>query len=37
MWYVNNEGADQNVHALSLISAFIIRCLESRISIIGYI
>ena len=26
--YANNEGADQPVHPRSLISAFVIRCME---------
>ena len=29
MSYANNEGADQPVHPRSLISAFVVRCLDS--------
>ena len=28
--YANNKGADQPVHPRSLISAFVVRCLDSR-------
>ena len=31
MPYANNKGADQPVHPHSLISAFVVRCLDSRI------
>ena len=31
-WFVNNTGADQPAHPHSLISAFVIRFLESIIS-----
>ena len=31
--YVNNKGADQPAHPHSLISAFVVRCLDSIISI----
>ena len=31
MLYANNKGADQPVHPRSLISAFVIRCLDSII------
>ena len=33
MSYANNKGADQPAHPRSLISAFIIRCLDSIISL----
>ena len=33
MSYVNNKGADEPAHARSLISAFVVRCLDSIISI----
>ena len=33
MSYVNNKGADQPAHPLSLISAFVIHCLDSIISL----
>ena len=33
MPYVNNKGADQPAHPRSLISAFIVRCLDSIISL----
>ena len=33
MSYVNNEGADQPAHPCSLISTFIVRCLDSIISL----
>ena len=33
--YANNKGADQPVHAHSLISAFVIRCLDSIISLVS--
>ena len=31
-WFANNKGADQQAHPRSLISAFVIRLLESIIS-----
>ena len=34
MPYANNKGADQPVHPYSLISAFIVRCLDSIIHIL---
>ena len=33
MSYANNKGADQPAHQHSLISAFVVRCLDSIISI----
>ena len=33
MSYVNNKGADQTAHPHSLISAFVVRCLDSIISL----
>ena len=33
MSYANNKGADQSAHPRSLISAFIVRCLDSIISL----
>ena len=33
MSYVNNKGADQPAHLRSLISAFVVRCLDSIISL----
>ena len=33
MSYVNNKGADQPAHPHSLISAFVVRCLDSIISL----
>ena len=33
MSYVNNKGADQTVHPRSLISTFVVRCLDSIISL----
>ena len=33
MSYANNKGADQIAHPRSLISAFVIRCLDSIISL----
>ena len=33
MSYANNKGADQTAHPRSLISAFIVRCLDSIISL----
>ena len=31
--YANNKGADQPAHLHSLISAFVVRCLDSTISL----
>ena len=31
--YVNNKGADQPAHPRNLISAFVVRCLDSIISL----
>ena len=33
MSYANNKGADQPAHPHSLISAFVVRCLDSIISL----
>ena len=33
MPYANNKGADQPAHPRSLISAFVVRCLDSIISL----
>ena len=33
MSYANNKGADQPAHSRSLISAFVVRCLDSIISL----
>ena len=33
MSYANNKGADQPAHPRSLISAFVVRCLDSTISL----
>ena len=33
MSYANNKGADQPAHPCSLISAFVVRCLDSIISV----
>ena len=35
MLYANNKGADQPAHPHSLISAFVVRCLDSIISILA--
>ena len=35
MLYVNNKGADQPVHPPSLISAFVVRCLDSIIPLLA--
>ena len=35
MPYANNKGADQTAHPRSLISAFVVRCLDSIISILA--
>ena len=32
--YANNKGADQPAHPRSLINAFVVRCLDSVISLI---
>ena len=37
MSYANKKGADQPAHPRSLISAFVVRCLDSRISLNFYI
>ena len=34
MQYANNKGADQTAHPRSLISAFVVRCLDSIISVV---
>ena len=35
MPYANNKGADQPVHLHSLISAFVVRCLDSIIPLLA--
>ena len=35
MPYANNKGADQPAHPCSLISAFVVRCLDSIISLVS--
>ena len=35
MLYANNKGADQPAHLRSLISAFVVRCLDSIIPILA--
>ena len=35
MSYANNKGADQPAHPRSLISAFVVRCLDSVISLVS--
>ena len=35
MPYANNKGADQPAHPSSLISTFVVRCLDSRICILA--
>ena len=35
MQYVNNKGADQPAHPRSLISAFVVRCLDSIIPLLA--
>ena len=35
MPYANNKGADQPAHPRSLISTFVVRCLDSMICILG--
>ena len=37
MSYANNKGADQPAHPRSLISAFIVRCLDSVMSLVSVI
>ena len=36
MPYANNNGADQPAHPCSLISTFVVRCLDSMICILLY-
>ena len=33
--YANNKGADQPAHPRSLISAFVVRCLDSMIPVLA--
>ena len=33
--YANNKGADQPAHPCSLISTFVVRCLDNMISILA--
>ena len=35
MPYANNKGADQPAHPRSLISTFVVRCLDSTISLVS--
>ena len=35
MPYANNKGADQTAHLRNLISAFVVRCLDSIISLVS--
>ena len=35
MSYANNKGADQPAHPRSLISAFVVRCLDSIMSLVS--
>ena len=35
MTYANNKGADQPVHPRSVISAFVVRCLDSIIPLVS--
>ena len=35
MPYANNKGADQPAHPRSLISAFVVRCLDSTVSLVS--
>ena len=35
MSYVNNKGADQPAHSRSLISAFVVHCLDSVMSLVS--
>ena len=37
MSYANNKGADQPAHPRSLISAFVVRCLDSIISLVSIV
>ena len=37
MSYANNKGADQPAHLRSVISAFVVRCLDSVMSLISVI
>ena len=37
MSYANNKGADQPAHSCSLISAFVVHCLESVMSLVSVI
>ena len=37
MSYANNKGADQPAHPRSLISTFVVRCLESVMSLVSVI
>ena len=37
MPYANNKGADQPAHSRSLISAFVVRCLYSIMSLVSVI
>ena len=37
MSYANNKGADQPAHLRSLISAFVVRCLDSVMSLVSVI
>ena len=37
MLYANNKGADQPAHPRSLISVFVVRCLDSVISVVSVI
>ena len=36
MSYANNKGADQPVHLHSLISTFLVHCLDSKISLLSF-
>ena len=35
MAYANNKGADQPAHPCSLISTFVVRCLDSMVCILA--
>ena len=35
MPYANKKGADQSAHARSLISAFVVRCLDGEMSLVS--
>ena len=35
MLYANNKGADQPAHSRSLISTFVVRCLDSTTSLVS--